>query len=92
MDETRLTGTFPNMLVEITHRAAADGGAEHLAIQLTATPDFRSVLPLVAGFGQLPMAQAFLFPWTIWAHAAQSFLAPWSALTTANPFAPRISD
>ncbi|MEW5728118.1 MAG: hypothetical protein AB1918_09865, partial [Pseudomonadota bacterium] len=62
MDETRITGELPNLRVEIVRRATEDGGAEMLTLNLTATPDFRSALPLA---------------FTAWQGLAQAMLAPW---------------
>lgn len=71
MDETRITGELPNLRVEIVRRAAEDGGAEMLTLNLTATPSFQSALPLA---------------FTAWQGLAQAMLAPWMALAQANPF------
>lgn len=76
MTETKLTGTLPNMVVEITHRAAPDGSAEHMTIQLTATPSFEAALPMLA---QMPM---LMNGWS------QFWLAPWLSLARANPLLP----
>lgn len=64
MDETKISGDLPNMHIEITRTTEPDGSAEHMTIQLTATPDFRSTLPMLAAF-QAPMLawQAMMAPW-----------------------------
>lgn len=97
MDETKLTADLPTMNVEIVHRAAPDGRGEMVTIQLNATPDFRSALPLLAGMAQLPLmlggstaqpfSATFPSPFTLWTQAAQAMLAPWAALAKANPWA-----
>lgn len=85
MTETRLTGSLPNMVMEITHRAEPDGSAEHMTIRLTATPGFDAVLPMVA---QVPLLlPAWDGQMAAW---AQVWLAPWTALMRANPFLPRL--
>ncbi|MGE5477148.1 MAG: hypothetical protein ACM3Q1_10865 [Bacteroidales bacterium] len=93
MDETKLTADLPTMNVEIVHRAAADGSGEMVTIQLNATPDFRSALPLLAGMTQLPFLLGgpanptpYPSPFALWFQATQAMLAPWAALARANPF------
>lgn len=93
MDETKLTADLPTMNVEIVHRAAPDGRSEMVTIQLNATPDFRSALPLLAGMAQLPLmlggpaaGQSLPSPLTLWTQAAQAMMAPWVALARSNPF------
>ncbi|MBX9635726.1 MAG: hypothetical protein K2X44_12155 [Magnetospirillum sp.] len=92
MDEIKLTGALPNMDVEITHRTAADGSAEHLTIHLVATPNFQSALPLVSGLVQLPFmlgsaqspfAQS---PFALWTEAMQTLMAPWAGMAHSNPW------
>lgn len=88
MPETKLTGTLPTMSVEITHRTAPDGSAEHMTIEVTATPGFDAMLPLLT---QMPLMLAGMNnPTTFWPMAdwAQAWLAPWTALARANPFLP----
>lgn len=78
MDETKLTADLPTMNVEIVHRATPDGRGEMVTIQLNATPDFRTALPLVAGMAQLPLMLAQSAPSSpldVW---ASSPLALWS--------------
>lgn len=96
MDETKLTADLPTMHVEIVHRAAPDGRSEMVTIQLNATPDFHSALPLLAGMAQLPFvpgvlppaasASPFALPLALWLQGAQAMMAPWAALARANPF------
>lgn len=96
MDETKLTADLPTMNVEIVHRAAPDGRGEMVTIQLNATPDFRSALPLLAGMAQLPLmlgggaATPLPSPLALWAQTAQAMMAPWLALARANPFLAQI--
>lgn len=101
MDETKLTADLPTMKVEIVHRAAPDGSGEVVTIQLNATPDFRSALPLLAGMAQLPLMLGgatstspfpFPSPFTLWTQAAQAMMAPWAALARSNPFLPPAGD
>lgn len=77
MDETRLSGDLPNLHVEFVRRASDDGNAEVLTLNLTATPDLHSTLPLVLSAWQ-GLAQAWLAPW----------MAPWMALARSNPLLP----
>lgn len=95
MDETKLTADLPTMNVEIVHRAAPDGRGEMVTIQLNATPDFRSALPLLAGMAQLPLmlggstaspfSSSLPSPIALWTQAAQAMFAPWAALARLNP-------
>lgn len=85
MDETRVTGELPNMRIEITHRADADAGAEVMTINLTATPDFRSALPLAGGLASLPLAGGLMTPLPMMLAAWQTVMAPWAALWGAHP-------
>ncbi len=71
MDETRISGDLPNLRIEVVRRASEDGAAEMLSLNLTATPDLRSALPLA---------------FTAWQGLAQAMLSPWMALAQANPF------
>jgi len=89
MDETKLIGNLPNVNVEITHRAAPDGSAEFLTINLTATPDFRSALPMLGGLTQLPMMMS---PLALWTQAAQAMMTPWAQLARVNPLATPLID
>ena len=82
MDQTTITGTLPNMTVEISHRADPDGGAEVMTIHLRATPDFQAALPLIGGLGQMA---PLLAPMQMWTQAMETWLAPWRHLATANP-------
>lgn len=75
MEETRIVGDLPNVRIELTHRAEPDGSAEHMVINLTAIPDFRSALPLVGNMG------AMLQPLALW----QAMMEPWLALARSNP-------
>lgn len=72
MDETKISGDLPNMHIEITRTAEPDGSAEHMVIHLTATPDFRSTLPMLAAF------QAPLLVW-------QAMMAPWMRVMGIEP-------
>lgn len=103
MDETKLTAELPNMNVEIIHRAAPDGSGEMVTINLHATPDFRSALPLLAGMAQLPLMLGggtdpfALFPSStsplaLWSLATQAIMAPWLTLVRVNPFLAAISE
>ncbi len=62
MDETKLTGMLPNLMIEIVHRVSDDSSAEHLSVNLTALPDFRAALSGLGRFTLPPMAfpSAFL--------------------------------
>jgi len=55
MDELKATAQLPNMTVELTRRAVADG--EQVVIQLTARPSFAAVDTLVGASLQ------WLGPW-----------------------------
>lgn len=77
MEETRIVGDLPNVRIELTHRAEPDGSAEHMVINLTATPDFRSALPLLGN------VNALFQPLALW----QAMMAPWMALASSNPMA-----
>lgn len=77
MDETHIVGELPNVRIELTHRAEPDGSAEHMVINLTATPDFRSALPMLGNLGM--MAQ----PMALW----QSMMNQWFSLARNNPMA-----
>jgi hypothetical protein len=91
MDETKVTGALPN--VEITHRQAPDGSAEFLTINLTATPDFRTALPLAGAFAQMPLMMGALHsPLQLWTQTAQAMLTPWTQLLRANPLAAPMID
>lgn len=96
MDETKLTADLPTMSVEIVHRATPDGRGEAVTIQLNATPDFRSALPLIAGMAQLPLmlaqSSSNISPLAWWNQAAQSMMAPWMALARTNPFLALLTD
>lgn len=82
MDETTITGTLPNMTVEITHRADPQGGAEIMTINLRATPDFNAALPLIGGLGQMA---PLLAPMQMWSQVMQTWMAPWQELAKVNP-------
>ena len=61
MDDIKITGALPNMTMELSHSAEADGSAEHIVLRLTATPNFQSALPLLDGMVQgLPMMMTSL--------------------------------
>ncbi|CAA7625401.1 hypothetical protein [Magnetospirillum sp. UT-4] len=78
MTETRLTGTLPNMTVEILHQAEPESGAERMTIHLVARPDFQAALPLVGGLAQMPaMLALWQAPFQAWAQAVQAVAAPW---------------
>ena len=82
MDETTITGVLPNMSVEIRHHSDPDGGAEIMTINLRATPDFQSALPLIGGLGQMSPLFA---PMALWGQAMEAWTAPWRQLAEANP-------
>jgi hypothetical protein len=66
-EETRAIARLPNLDIEIVHGREADGGAEHISINLRAVPSFEA-------FGRvLEAANPFLF----WMRFAQSAWAPW---------------
>ena len=82
MDETTITGALPNMSVEIRHHSDPEGGAEIMTINLRATPDFQSALPLIGGLGQMSPLFA---PMAWWGQAMEAWTAPWRQLAEANP-------
>jgi hypothetical protein len=97
MDETKMTADLPHLSVEIIHRAAEDGRAEQVTIQLNATPDFRSALPLLAGMAHLPLMlgnanTAPLSPAAAWSHMAEAMFSPWLSLARVNPLFAAMSD
>jgi hypothetical protein len=88
MDETRIVGNLPGMRVEITHRRDPDGQAEHMSIDLTATPSLRAAEGLM---GSLPVMMALSrHPLAAWAGLAGALMAPWMALAKANPWLPTL--
>lgn len=74
MEETRIVGHLPAVTVEITHRQAEDGNAEHMTIHLTAAPSFRAA-------GDMLLSN----PMALWGTIAQVWLSPWAALISGNP-------
>jgi hypothetical protein len=93
MDETKLTGTLPNMTVEIVHGTADDGSAEHLTIHVKATPNLQSALPLFGGLLQLPlMMGAGQSPFAMWVQTTQALMAPWTRLAQASPWTALLTD
>lgn len=102
MDETTITGTLPhlpnmpNVTVRISHRADPDGGAETVTIQVQASPDFQTGLPLLGSFAGLAAPAAFPItfmdtlgggasPFALWDQMIQAWLEPWAALARFNP-------
>lgn len=82
MDETRIVGDLPNLRMEVVHRRDPDGTAEHMTIQVTATPSFQAAESLLLG-GFSPAAWSN--PWALWNTMAQAMLAPWTGATGAHP-------
>jgi hypothetical protein len=75
MEETRITGRFPALNMEIDH--VAEDGREVMTIRLTATPDFEAALPLAVNLlTNLPAMN----PMALWLQAMQSWMTPWQAL------------
>lgn len=80
MDETKVIATLPNLDIEMTRCAAADGQSELVTIRMRATPSFdafaRTLTPQ-AMMAPLLAANPFL-AW--WSQAMTQALAPWTAL------------
>jgi hypothetical protein len=47
MEELKITGNLPNMVVELSHHTDADTGTEQVVVRLTAHPDFKTALPML---------------------------------------------
>lgn len=79
--ETQATARLPALNIEITHRRSPSGDAEHISINLQATPSFEE-------FGRfLEAANPFLF----WARVARMAWTPWLGSSPAS-IAPRSRD
>ena len=87
MTETKLTANLPEMTIELSHRALADGKGEELTLVVTALEGFAVpalAWPIVQALpppGGRP-SPAFLDPWSafaLWRGLAEASLAPWRA-------------
>ncbi|NYZ17604.1 hypothetical protein HL658_34100 [Azospirillum sp. RWY-5-1] len=81
MDETRITAALPNLDVQFIHRD--EPGAEIVAIQLRATPNFEALRGQFAPM--MPMAALWLAPMQAWTSMVQQAWAPWLAAMGAAP-------
>ncbi|MBX9823899.1 MAG: hypothetical protein K2Y27_02785 [Xanthobacteraceae bacterium] len=70
---TRATAHLPGLDIEITHRHAVEGDAEHIAINLKAVPSFAA------------FAHAFeaANPFALWMRGVELAWRPWLAATRA---------
>lgn len=72
--ETQATARLPALNIEITHRRSPSGDAEHISINLQATPSFDD-------FGRfLEAANPFLF----WARVVRMAWTPWLGSSPAS--------
>lgn len=85
MDETRITAALPNLDVQLIHRE--EPGAEVIAIQLRATPNFEALRGQLGPM--MPMAALWLAPMQapmqFWTTMVQQAWAPWLAAIGAAP-------
>lgn len=81
MDETRITAALPNLDVQLIHRE--EPGAEIVAIQLRATPNFDALRGQLGPM--MPMAALWLAPMQAWTAMVQQAWAPWLAAMGAAP-------
>lgn len=91
MDETRVTGSLPNLDVEIISRRPDDGRSETVTITFTATPNLGAAATallanpaaLMTAFGPMPAAAN---PMALWMGMMQTAWRPWLGLMQSNPF------
>lgn len=85
MDETRITAALPNLDVQLIHRE--EPGAEVIAIQLRATPNFEALRGPLGPM--MPMAALWLAPMQaplrMWSGLVQQAWAPWLAAMGVVP-------
>lgn len=94
MDETRLTGSLPNLDLEIVRRNAGDG-RETVTVTMTATPTLghaasallsNPALALTALPPAGAMAGGAAMPVRLWMQMTESFWQPWVDMAvTMNP-------
>ncbi|HYD97914.1 MAG TPA: hypothetical protein VEH84_00900 [Alphaproteobacteria bacterium] len=72
--DTRATAALPGMTIDILHRRAADGQSEAVSVTLTATPDFKSALPMLDRSGMPALAMLWAQPWLT---VVETMWGPW---------------
>jgi len=80
MEETKYTARLPALDVEITKRAAPEGGVETISIHLKASPSFDAVGRWLAEPGLMPLAFLAANPVAVWAEMMRTAWLPWLAL------------
>lgn len=93
MDETRITGSLPNLDVEIISRRPPAGGSETVTITFTATPTLGAAASALLANPAALLAAAGVQataanPMALWFGMMGAAWRPWLSLMQANPFLP----
>jgi hypothetical protein len=87
-DTSRATAHLPGLDIEITHRRAAEGDAEHISINLKAVPSFDE-FARTFGFGAAnPFAlwmRSVELIWLPWIEASRAMALPWTQAPSLAP-------
>ena len=87
-DTSRATAHLPGLDIEITHRRAAEGDAEHISINLKAVPSFDE-FARAFGFGAVnPFAlwmRGVQLAWLPWIEASRTMALPWTLAPSLAP-------
>jgi hypothetical protein len=87
-DPARATAHLPGLDIEITHRRAAEGDAEHISINLKAVPSFEA-FARAFGFGAInPFAlwmRGVQLAWLPWIEATRTMALPWTQAPSLTP-------
>ena len=77
MDETKVTGSLPNLDMTIVRRKLPEENSEVVTVNLKATPSLRAVAGAVASNPALPAAMLMATPLLLWSRAVAAAWRPW---------------
>jgi hypothetical protein len=79
IDATRTTAHLPGLDIEITHRRAAAGDAEHLSINLKAVPSFEAFARAFEATNPFALwMRGIELAWLPWIQATRAMALPWA--------------
>jgi hypothetical protein len=78
-DTARAIAHLPGLDIEITHRRAADGDAEHISINLKAVPSFEAFARAFEAANPFALwMRGIELAWLPWIEATRAMALPWA--------------
>ena len=85
-DAARVTAHLPGLSIEITHRRAPEGDAEHMSINLKAVPSFEAFAHAFEAANPFALwMRGVQLAWLPWIEATRAVALPWTQAPSLAP-------